>query len=245
MNTDDQHRRQRELLGAYALGHLETFEATGLQAHLDGCPACRAELVDLQTVLPDLRSVDLRALGGPATPPPDLGQRILAAVASEAELRDRRTGRAAARRTRHRLAVSGVAAGVAALLVVAGLQVGRATAPEQVRAQTPATPAPVVPMEPVALAAPDAAVSVQKAVLIPHTWGVEMRFVASGLARGTTYQAWFVAVDGRRLPAGEFLGTGDKPLTCNMQAALLRPDARQFLVTDPAGRTVLSAALPA
>ncbi len=36
-------REWREALGAYALGHLADDERAGLEAHLEGCPACRAE----------------------------------------------------------------------------------------------------------------------------------------------------------------------------------------------------------
>ena len=37
-------REWRESLGAYALGHLPAEERAGLEAHLDGCAECRAEL---------------------------------------------------------------------------------------------------------------------------------------------------------------------------------------------------------
>ncbi len=36
-------REWRESLGAYALGHLSREESAALEAHLEGCPACRAE----------------------------------------------------------------------------------------------------------------------------------------------------------------------------------------------------------
>ena len=39
--TEDDHRRLRELLGSYALGHLDGDEEASVRAHLDGCPACR------------------------------------------------------------------------------------------------------------------------------------------------------------------------------------------------------------
>lgn len=44
------HQGLREMLGAYALGHLDHEERQGVRAHLDDCPACRAELAELQPV---------------------------------------------------------------------------------------------------------------------------------------------------------------------------------------------------
>lgn len=240
---DEQHRGQRELLGSYALGHLPDAEATGMQAHLDGCPACRLELAELLTLVPDLRGVRLSALGALDTPPAGLGSEIVAAVSRERALRDRRQHKD---RTRRRLATGLTAAAAAIAVLAVGLQVGRATAPQQnlsaLPSASPSTAA--IPMEPVQLAVGSPAIAAENAVLIPHTWGVEMKFVASGLEAGTVYRAWFVGRGGERMPAGEFLGVGSKSLKCNMQAALLRADTSRFVVVDPAGRTVLSADLP-
>ena len=43
-------REWRESLGAYALGQLPDEERAGLEAHLEGCPECRAELDSLACV---------------------------------------------------------------------------------------------------------------------------------------------------------------------------------------------------
>jgi formamidopyrimidine-DNA glycosylase len=84
---------------------------------------------------------------------------------------------------------------------------------------------------------------VQSAGLIAHTWGVEVRLVGTGFDQGGVYRAAFRTRDGQLLPAGEFLGTGEKKITCNLQAALLRPDTEAFVVMDAAGVPVLSATL--
>jgi hypothetical protein len=42
------HRRWREMLGAYALGELDDERRAALQAHLDGCEECRAELREIE-----------------------------------------------------------------------------------------------------------------------------------------------------------------------------------------------------
>ena len=44
--------------------------------------------------------------------------------------------------------------------------------------------------------------------------------------------------DGRRYPAGEFVGTGDRPMLCNLSSAVLREDATGFEVRDHRGRVV-------
>lgn len=239
MSGYEEHRAQRESLGSFALGHLSDDEATAIQAHLDGCSSCRVELAELASVVPDLGTVDLATSGQRATPPAGLGTAILAAVSQERVLRDRREHR---ERSRRRLTRVASAAAAAISVLALGLAVGRGTAPT-----LPASTAPTasVPVERVALTSDLPGVSVQRAGLVAHSWGVEVKIVAAGLRAGTSYRAWVVARSGQRLPAGEFLGIGAKPLTCNLQAALLRTDAVGFLVVGPDGRTVLSAPLPA
>lgn len=242
--TDEQHRALRELLGSFALGHLSPDEATALQAHVDGCPSCRRELLELLSVVPQLATVDVRSLRAPETPPADLGAAIVAAVSRERVLRDRR---ARSLQIRRRLVTTLTAAAAGLVVLAIGLGLGRATAPGSPVTALP-TAGPTgspIPMEPVVLRSVVAGVTVNKAVLIPHGWGVEVRFVAAGLTAGRPYRAWVVSRTGVRQPAGEFLGVGQKTLTCNMQAAVLRSDAASFVVTDVSGRTVLSAILPA
>ena len=81
-------------------------------------------------------------------------------------------------------------------------------------------------------------------MLVPHTWGVELTVVMTGLTPGERYRAVALARDGARLPAGEFLGVA-RLMGCDLQAALLREDTAGFLVLDAQGRTVAEASLPA
>src|ERR1700722_15762202 len=62
MSTDLRHREIEELLAAYALDAVDVAEAAMVEAHLDGCPLCRAEL--------DGYRETAAALGTPPAPPP-------------------------------------------------------------------------------------------------------------------------------------------------------------------------------
>lgn len=76
-----EHREYTEALGAYALGALAENEADRMSRHLEGCAACRAELEGLRTAVDALpASVEQ------VEPPPELKQRLMAIVQSEADL---------------------------------------------------------------------------------------------------------------------------------------------------------------
>ena len=234
-DTSEHERRHREvrgLLGSHALGQLPATEATAVQAHLDGCADCRADLAEIIPLVTDLHGVDPDRLSTVASPPPDLGERIRAAVAAESGLRDRARQRAGWRRR-------ALAVAAAMALLTTGTAVGAAVFPRTQTGQ--ATPAG--PFEPIEVRTDLPGVLVSRAGLIPHTWGVEVRLEGSGFPAGQAFQAVVLGADGVTRPAGQFLGTGDRPLTCNLQAALLRRDTSRFLVLDATGRPVLSADL--
>lgn len=247
MSVDDRdgHRQLRELLGSHALGHLPPDLTGVVQAHLDGCESCRAELADIAPLATELRLLDPARLGSLPTPPAGLGESIRAAVADERALVEVRLARDARRQVQAsvRRKLLGVAAAVAVL--GAGLGIGTVlgqTSSAPSPSAFPATsPAATVKFEQLALEGVGAStLQVQKAGLIPHTWGVEVRFTGTGFATGEIFRAAFRTRDGQLLPAGEFLGTGAKALVCNLQAAVLRPDATGFVVMDAAGAPVLT-----
>ena len=68
------------MLGAYLLGHLPPEERVGLEAHLDGCAECRAELAELGPVSGALAAADPTHLGAPPEPPAELADRVFARV---------------------------------------------------------------------------------------------------------------------------------------------------------------------
>ena len=75
------HRECAEALGAYALDALPTEEMHDVELHVRSCERCREELSALRL------AVDvLPAAAPPLTVPPELKQRIMAVVTSEAQL---------------------------------------------------------------------------------------------------------------------------------------------------------------
>ena len=134
MSHDDRHERCAQSLGAYALGALEPDESAAVQAHLSSCSACLTELDGLQLAADALATsvIPLRA-------PPELGERIMAAV--EAQAADAAPEAGAARPPRRgwwRLAPRPTIALAAASLVLLGAVVagvaltGDRAAPERV-----------------------------------------------------------------------------------------------------------------
>lgn len=129
-DSEARHRDCAEALGAYALEALSEQEAHDLERHLRGCERCREDLAGLQLVVGALP-----AAAPPLVAPPELEQRIMSVVMSEAQLlqaageeadhvpvrrqRQRRRGRRPAR-----LALAGLTAAVLAVAGAVGFVVG-------------------------------------------------------------------------------------------------------------------------
>jgi anti-sigma-K factor RskA len=73
-----EHQEYQELLGLHALDALEASEARALEEHLNTCAECRAELVRLR----DAAGL-LAHAATPATPRPEVRDRIMASIAAE------------------------------------------------------------------------------------------------------------------------------------------------------------------
>lgn len=206
--TPEEHRVLRESLGGLATGRLGADEATALRAHLDGCADCRTELDEISSVLPALSRVDPSTLDTTPVPPADLGDRIVAAARAES--------RAPGLRARRLLPVAAAAAAALVVGGTAGFLVGSDDG---------------IPREPVEVQALAPGVQAS-AVAIPHTWGVEISLDADGFRPGAVYRVVVESEDGRRVGAGEFVGTGADPMTCNLNSSVQRADATGFQVLD-------------
>ncbi|QGK72192.1 anti-sigma factor [Allosaccharopolyspora coralli] len=208
------------MLGAFALDQLDDHERTRVLAHLDSCTRCRAELDDIAPLAQPLRQVDPHTLTSTPAPPPGLDDSIVHEIRSQ----QARTGQ-----VRPRWVVPVVAA---ALTAIVALPLGYLAAPSP----------PDQPVEPVVVAIEDRDVEAG-AEVIPHTWGMEITLAASGFEADETYRVVVTSDDGRRVSAGEFIGTGDQEMTCNLNSSVLREDAAGFEVRSEAGELVLTSSL--
>lgn len=221
------HRDQRELLGAYALGHLPDAEVSRVRSHLDGCAGCRAELAEIAPVVGLLRDLDPAVFDEPALEPgPLLAARI------ERQVRRERSAR------RRRLAVRRGLVGAAAAVVLlasgtGGYLLGR---------PDPAPAVVAVPMEAVTVTSRAPGVNAS-ADLVDHTWGIEIKLTATGLVAGEGYEMSVLDSQGRRHDAGGMVGTGGRTIHCNLGSDVLRGDATSFTLTDAAGDVVLTAGI--
>lgn len=173
-------REWRESLGAHALGQLPDEERAALEAHLEGCPRCRAELESLAGVAALLPLADPERFGPAPVPPPALGDRVAAAIRAE-----QRTARR--RRRRLGLALSGAtAAAVAAVLALFILPGGDS-----------------VPETHVSFESLPAGLHIG-ATLEPHAYGTEIHMYVKGAPSGALCRVFLRGPDGKRVSAGSF-----------------------------------------
>lgn len=210
----ESHDRWLGLVALAAIDAVPPDEAPELEDHLRGCPQCRTELEQLHDVTAAVHNADLLVTPGGAEPPTHLRERVVWVVAKA-----RRSERL------RRRAVAGIAAAAACFAFFA---IGVAV-PEP----------PGAPQEAVELVAAEGVDA--DAALVAHTWGTEVKFVIEGLTDGERYDVTFLAADGRRVSAGTFIGVDDRPVVCDMNAALLREDAHRMEVASSDGAVVLAA----
>jgi hypothetical protein len=183
MKTRNGCREWRELLGAYALGHLEGDERAGLEAHLEGCAGCREELAALAPVAQMLPHADPARFELAPEPPPELGRRIAATIEGEKQ----RTQQRRRRRLFGGLAFGGVtAAAVAVVLLLFVFGGGGQDAGQPVRF----TDLP----EGISISA----------TLEPHAYGTEIHMYVHGVPSGTLCRVWLKGPHGVSYPAGTF-----------------------------------------
>ncbi len=191
-------REWRLLLGAYALGDLAPGERAGLEAHLEGCPECRAEAESLGAVAQLLPLADPARFSRPAPqPPPELGERVAAAIGGE-----QRSGRRR-RQRRFGLALAGVATAAAVVLAVAILPGGGSESP----------------VEHVEFGSLPGGVRIY-ATLEPHAYGTEVHVYVRGVRSGTLCQVDLRGPRGERFSAGTFRYRWGEGSTAVLSSAL-------------------------
>lgn len=183
MKTRNECREWRELLGAYALGHLDGDERAGLKAHLEGCAGCREELAALAPVARMLPHADPARFELAPQPPPELGRRIAATIEGEKQQAQQR---------RRRRTLAGCAFGGAAAAAVAAVLLLFAfggSSPDS--------------SQPVRFTDLPEGISIS-ASLEPHAYGTEIHMYVHGVPSGTLCRVWLRGADGASFPAGTF-----------------------------------------
>ena len=194
--TTERCREWRESLGAHALGQLPAEERAALEAHLEGCPECRAELESLAGAARLLPLADPDRFGTAPQPPAALGNRIAATIRAE-----RRSTRR--RRLRLGLAFSGVTAALAAAALAIFVLPGGGANPSQH----------------VAFGSLPSGITID-ATLEPHSFGTEIHMYVQGVRSGTLCRVFLRAPHGARVPAGSFRYRWGDDATAVLSAAL-------------------------
>ena len=182
MTTDD-CRMWRERLGALVLGQLGPEERAATEAHLEGCPDCRAEHESLAPMAAVLRRADPERLAPTPTPPPELVNRITRRIGAE---------RRNVRRRRVRVGF-GLAAAAAAATAAVLLALSLTGAPNDTGQPVHAVTFRDLPRD----------VSVN-ASLEPRPYGSDVRVWVHGFRPGTLCTVWLRSRDGTKVPAGSF-----------------------------------------
>ncbi|HEV7563972.1 MAG TPA: zf-HC2 domain-containing protein [Solirubrobacterales bacterium] len=175
-------REWQASLGAYALGHLSADERAGVEAHLEGCPQCRAEIESLSGVVTLLPHADPERFGPAPQPSPELGRRILASLGTERKQKTRR------RRLRFGFGFAGATAAVAAVVLALVILPGGGASQPQQRIHFGSLPQGIE----------------IGAMLEPHAFGTEIHMYVSGVRSGTLCRVFLRAEDGTSYPAGSF-----------------------------------------
>lgn len=201
------HDRYRELVAAHVLGALDAHDRTALEAHLEGCAACRAEVVALAALPGLLRRVDVEDVVDPG-PPAEPGPVVAAALAAHRRLgRSRRRWRAAA----------GVAAAAAVVLGAVAVTGG---GDDTERAQG------------VALAVEGAAASGDvELVAEARPWGTYLHVRADDLPPREAYVVWTVDRAGRWAQAGSW-GPAEGAAYLGCSTSLVLSELERVVVTS-------------
>ena len=212
-------------IGVFVLGGMSERERLATQAHLDGCPICRAEERLLTPVAHQLRVLDAEraaALDDEIwNPPAHLRSSVLATV----ERIERRET------LRRRWLLGAIAAALAAILAV-----GTGAA---LRARSQREPGDRLAL----VAGPGAKGMPAKGWVELGTGetGTYVTFHSRGLFAGKVYRMWFEQPDGKRVPIGSFMSTGGNWVASVGGSGLKRNELVAVGASDENGETVLRA----
>jgi hypothetical protein len=184
-----------QLLGAYVLGALDEQEVHAMDEHLASCPDCTRELEELRAMEAFLGEVPPEAM---LDGPPEGGDLLL-----QRTLREVRAERGGVAR-RRQFALGAAAAVVAALVLGAGVFVGKATSPD-----VTALPTETVAPDPAGTKLATATDPVTKATMtvkvIPAAGWVRTNIAVNGIPDGEKCRIFVVAKDGSRQEAGSWV----------------------------------------
>lgn len=221
MTPFGESHRYQEQIGAFLLGKLDAGELKALQAHLDSCPGCQAEVRELEPVVAGLADAVPDRIDEVTRPPEDLEESTLAPILGEIQ-------HARSRRQQFRWSAVAAAATFVAIMGLAGfagLLVSEAPAEE--------------------LSFSDKASGVVvEGDLIAYDGGTEIRLDVSGLRFCQTYRVTLENEAGERVNVGTIIGTGDKTVSRTFKSELSREDTSRLEVRTPGGELVSFAKLP-
>ncbi len=221
-----------QLLGAYVLGALDEQEVREMDEHLASCPDCARELDDLRAMEAYLGEVPPEAM---LDGPPEGGDLLL-----QRTLRQVRAERGGVAR-RRQFALGAAAAVVAALVLGAGVFVGKVTSPDGTTAQS--TPPPTVAPDPsgtkLATATDPVTGASMTVKIVPAAGWVRTNLAINGIPEGEKCRIFVVAKDGTRQEAGSWLVSkkGAAEGTNLDGSALVAPnDVKSVVVENTAGK---------
>jgi hypothetical protein len=219
-----------QLLGAYVLGALDEQEVRALDEHLASCPDCVREVEDLRAMEAFLGEVPPEAmLDGPPEGGDLLLQRTLRQVRSE-------RGGVARRR---QFALGAAAAVVAALVLGAGVFVGKVTSPDGGMAQQTQTTAPDPAGTKLATFTDPVTKASMTVKVVPAAGWVRTNMSINGIPEGEKCRIFVVAKDGSRQEAGSWVVSkkGAAEGTNLDGSALVAPaDVKSVVVENYAGK---------
>ena len=244
------HDEASELLGAYALDAVDGDEYVELEAHLDSCPRCRAELDSLREVA--------AAMGNSVEPLPEgLWSQIASKLPERREDDEpppmpqlarqgaspfRSPGEGTRRRRRTTVGlVSAIAAAAAAVAIVLGIglvyandKVSKLQSAQGTTASATVAAALHTPGHRVVTLDSYSGAHVAQVVVVPSGQGYLVSSKLPSLSRDQTYQLW--AIEGNQPISLGLLGTSPRQAAFTM-ASSTQP-AHLSITAEPAGGSV-------